>query len=140
MRIEIRGHHLPGRSCAGHDAVGVGLQRGRLVVDVHPADADAVAWTIDVTEVRARDGAADVRGPFVCGRPGARFVHLSWDGIAAGAQRAMFRRAKLLLDPVLLEAAVGATLVADVHLTMADGTPLCAAVRPPAVEWSVRRE
>ena len=73
----------------------------------------------------------------VHGRPGARFVYLSWRGTAAGGPQ-MFRRAKLMLDPALLDRAAGRTLVADVRLTMADGTPLCAAVRPPAVEWSVR--
>ena len=52
----------------------------------------------------------------------------------------MFRRAKLMLDPGLLAeagTAADSTLVAQVDLTMADGTPLCAAVRAPAVTWSV---
>jgi uncharacterized protein DUF5990 len=87
-----------------------------------------------------RTGATDVRGPFVHGRPGARFLYLSWDGAGADGTRAMFRRAKLMLDPAVLAEASGATLVADVNLTMADGTPLCAAVRPPAVAWSVRAD
>lgn len=138
VRIEIRGHGLPGRVCAGHVEVAVGVQRGREVVDVHPADADQVAWAFDVAEVPDRAGAPDVRGPFVHGRPGARFLYLSWDGVDAAGTRAMFRRAKLMLDPTVLAAAAGATLVAEVDLTMADGTPLCAAVRPPAVAWSVR--
>jgi Family of unknown function (DUF5990) len=141
VRIEIRGHGLPGRTCVGHREVAVGVQRGREVVDVHPADAAEVAWAFDVTAVRDRSGAADVRGPFVQGRPGERFVYLSWDGIGTDGQRAMFRRAKLMLDPALLAraaATTGATLVADVELKMPDGSPLCAAVRPPAVAWSVR--
>ena len=74
MRIEIRGRDLPGRHCCGHTGVAVGVQRGREVVDVHPADADAVVWAFDVTDARDRAGAPDVRGPFVHGRPGARFV------------------------------------------------------------------
>ena len=138
MRIEIRGHELPGRTCAGHVEVAVGVQRGREVVDAQPACADEVGWAFDVTEVRDRAGGADVRGAFVHGRPGERFVSLSWDGVGADGERAMFRRAKLTLDPALLARAVGTTLVAELGLTMADGTPLCAAVRPPAVEWSVR--
>jgi len=140
MRIEICGHSLPGRTCAGQDEVAVGVQRGREVVDVHPADADRVVWAFDVTEVPDRTGATDVRGPFVHGRPGARFLYLAWDGAGAGGTRAMFRRAKLMLDPAVLAEASGATLVADLNLTMADGTPLCAAVRPPAVAWSVRAD
>lgn len=141
MRIEIRGHDLPGRACAGYAEVAVGVQRGREVVDAHSADADVVVWAFDVTQVPDRGGTADVRGPFVHGRPGERFVYLSWDGIGADGRRAMFRRAKLMLDPVLLAEAVSAataTLVARLPLTMADGSPLCAAVHTPAVEWSVQ--
>ncbi len=139
MRIEVRGHRLPGRACAGRAEVAVGVQRGREVVDVHPADADTAVWAFDVTEVVDRAGAPDVRGPFVHGRPGGRFLYLSWDGLGADGTRAVFRRAKLVLDPALLAEAAGATLVAELPLTMADGTPVCAAVRPPAVAWSVRR-
>jgi hypothetical protein len=138
VRIEIRGEGLPGRTCAGHVDVAVGVQRGREVVDVHPADADRVVWAFDVADVVDRTGAPDVRGPFVHGRPGGRFLYLSWGGVGADGSRVMFRRAKLMLDPAMLAAAAGATLVAELGLTMADGTPLCAAVRAPAVAWSVR--
>jgi Family of unknown function (DUF5990) len=138
MRIEIRGAHLPGRTWAGHVEVVVGVQRGHEVVDVHPADADRVVWAFDVAEVVDRTGAPDVRSPFVHGRPGARFLYLSWGGVGADGSPAMFRRAKLMLDPAMIAAARGATLVAELSLTMADGTPLCAAVRSPAVAWSVR--
>jgi hypothetical protein len=138
VRIVIRGRDLPGRDCCGHTDVAVGVQRGRVVVDVHPADADAVVWTLDVTDVHDRAGAPDVRGPFVQGRPGARFVYLSWGGVGPDGQRAMFRRAKLMLDPGLIVAAAGRTLTGELALTAADGTPLCAAVRPPAVEWTIR--
>jgi hypothetical protein len=139
VRIEIRGHRLPGRACAGRVEVAVGVQRGREVVDVHPAGADTVRWAFDVTEVPDRAGGPDVRGPFVHGRPGGRFLYLSWDGLGADGTRAVFRRAKLVLDPALLAAAAGATLVAELPLTAADGTPVCAALRPPAVAWSVHR-
>ena len=138
MRIEIRGHGLPGRHCAGHADIAVGVQRGREVVEPQSADADVVCWGFDLTEVSGHDGGTDVRGAVVHGRPGERFLYLSWDGVGDDGRRAMFRRAKLMLDPVLLHEAVGATLVAELRLTMDDGTPLCAAVHPPAVVWSVR--
>ena len=116
------------------------MQRGREVVDVHPADADRVVWAFDVTEVPDRTGGTDVRGP-VRARPPGRAVPLPVVGRAgADGARAMFRRAKLMLDPAVLAEASGATLVAELNLTMADGTPLCAAVRPPAVAWSVRAD
>jgi len=138
MRVEIHGHHLPGTTCCGHTAVAVGVQRGRDVVDDHPADADTAVWAFDVTDVRDRSGAADVRGPFVHGRPGDRFLYLSWSGVGPDGRRTMFRRAKIMLGPALLAIAAGATLVAELALTMSDGTSLCAAVRPPLVTWSVR--
>ncbi len=54
----------------------------------------------------------------------------------------MFRRAKLMLtavDPavVLAADADGRRLVGALRLTGGDGGPRCAAVRPPAIEWTV---
>ena len=53
----------------------------------------------------------------------------------------MFRRAKLMLDAVpdrdLAEAADSGVLVGRLGLTDAKGQPLCAAARPPVIEWSV---
>ena len=72
------------------------------------------------------------------GRPGGRFLYLSWGGVGPDGHRAMFRRAKLMLDPDLLATAAGATLTGALGLTMADGTPVCAAVRPPRIAWTVR--
>ena len=138
VRIEIHGRELPGRDRCGHTEVAVGVQRGREVVELHPADADEIVWAFDVDDVRARDGAPDVRGPFVHGRPGGRFLYLSWGGVGSDGHRTMFRRAKLMLDPDLLATAAGATLTGALGLTMADGTPLCAAVRPPSIAWTVR--
>jgi hypothetical protein len=139
VRIEIHGHGLPGRTCCGLTDVFVGVQRGKEVVEVRPADAEAVVWAFDVTDVRDRAGAADVRGPYVHGRPGARFLYLSWGGVGTHGHPEMFRRAKLMLDPAVLAEAAGETLVAELGLTMTNGTPVCAAVRPPAIAWSVRR-
>jgi hypothetical protein len=50
----------------------------------------------------------------------------------------MFRRAKLMLDvlsPGLLAHAEQVGLAARVLLRMPDGSPVCAAVRPPRIEW-----
>jgi Family of unknown function (DUF5990) len=139
VRIEINGHTLPGRACCGRSDVRVGVQRRREVVDLFPGDAPAARWAFDVDEVLRPDGAADVRGAHVPGRPGERFVYLSWGGVGGDGGFAMFRRAKLLLDdPALLAAAAGGTLVGELGLTRPDGTPVCAAVRPPGITWAVR--
>lgn len=69
------------------------------------------------------------------GRPGARFLYLSWQ--APDSTR--FRRAKLMFDAVpivVLRAAREATLRADVSFMMSDGSLVCAAVRPPIITWS----
>ena len=54
----------------------------------------------------------------------------------------MVRRAKLMLaavDDATIEAAEcnGRPLVGRLSLTGKDGTPVCAAVRPPAIAWSL---
>ncbi|WP_406864633.1 DUF5990 family protein [Streptomyces sp. HUAS MG47] len=143
MRIRIEGSELPGRTCTpapgfpGYDDVRVAVQRrGRPdeLLDPHPGDAAAAAWVLECT-VTATDAGFDVEGPWIQGRPGGRFVYLSWT-----AEGGMFRRAKLMLDGVepgtLADAVAAGLLVARLGLTDAKGQPLCAAVRPPLVTWS----
>nr|MDT0663727.1 DUF5990 family protein [Micromonospora sp. DSM 115978] len=120
------------------------VQRRSDVVEVHPADAADVSWSIPVTAFRLADGGVDLRGPYVQGRLGGRFLYLSWgeqpDGPGTGF--AMFRRAKLMFDAVPAETLSdvvesGGVLVGRLGLTDARGMPLCAAVRPPVIVWSV---
>ncbi|MEV4122003.1 DUF5990 family protein [Micromonospora sp. NPDC049645] len=146
MRIRIDGDDLPGRR-AGAEAdalrlgnVHVGVQRRAEVVDRVPADADRVTWSFEVSS-REVDGMLDVGGPWVHGRPGARFLYLSWGAVSEDGF-AMFRRAKLMFTDVptdLLRAAHqgSGTLVGRVGLTDAAGGPICARVRPPAIAWTV---
>lgn len=147
MLMRIHGHHLPGRCCHpadvddGYENVHVGVQRRREVVELRPGDADSADWRFEVEALTRPDGSSDVRGPFVQGRPGDRFVYLSWGTVDAAGGFTMFRRAKLMFDGVdaatlALAAASGGALVATLGLTLPDGTPLCAAVRPPRVTWS----
>jgi hypothetical protein len=145
MRIE--GRDLPGRG-AGAAAdelrlrnVHVGMQRKAEVVGRVPASAPEAVWELDVA-VREVDGLLDVGGPWVHGRPGARFLYLSW-GNVDGEAFAMFRRAKLLFGDIptaVLRAAFEGDrlLVGALGLTDADGLPTCARVRPPDVVWALR--
>ncbi|GLH96323.1 DUF5990 family protein [Phytohabitans aurantiacus] len=147
MRIRIEGRDLPGRR-AGVEAdslrlhnVHVGVQRAAEVVDRVPASAAEATWQFDITS-REVDGLLDVGGPWVHGRPGARFLYLSW-GAVTDNRFEMFRRAKLLFGDVptdlLRVAHEGAgVLVGRLGLTDAKGGPLCARVRPPDIEWTVR--
>jgi hypothetical protein len=151
VRIRIEGVDLPGRrdgigdtgAPGGADAlrfgnVHVGVQRKAEVVDLVPADAGAATWSFEVTS-RDVDGLLDVGGPYVHGRPGARFVYLSWGTVGDGGF-SMFRRAKLMFGDIptaLLRAAHDAdgVLVAMLGLTDAAGGPRCARVRPPDITW-----
>ena len=147
MHIRIEGSDLPGRpGSAQADAlrlgnVHVGVQRKAEVIARVGADAPAATWEFEVTS-REVDGLLDVGGPYVHGRPGARFLYLSW-GTVDGETFAMFRRAKLLfgdIPTVLLRAAHdddGGVLVARLGLTGTDGGPRCARVRPPDITWQL---
>jgi uncharacterized protein DUF5990 len=79
-------------------------------------------------------------GPAVNGPPGERFVYLTWTGRKGAGPQQMFWRAKLRLDAVpsevLAKALESGLLLGELELTAADGMPVCASVRPPAIEWS----
>ncbi len=129
LRVHIE---LIGHDCPVLTGVTVGVQSGTDVVDEHAADGTADHWLLDV---RLVDG-PDLRGPSVHGKPGARFIYPSW----VHATEGMFRRAKLMLDGVPHHLLVpdGPGLLGRAGLTMPDGSPLCAAVRPPQIDWSAR--
>jgi hypothetical protein len=144
MQIRIEGSDLPGRQCGpgangfpGYAGIHVGLQRRNRPSELllQPGDAPSVTWTLDCT---VSDG--DIKGPYVQGPPGGRFIYLSWVTVDQDQNVSMFRRAKLMLDAVpeeVLEAAIrSGHLVARLGLTDAHGHPRCAAVRPPLITWS----
>ncbi len=147
MQIRIEGSDLPGRR-PGSEAdalrlgnVHVGVQRGAEVVDRVPAAAPSAVWSFPVTG-REVDGLLDVGGPFVHGRPGARFLYLSWGAVGDDGGFAMFRRAKLLFGDIpgdLLRAAFAGdgVLVGRLGLTDDQGGPRCARVRPPDIVWTL---
>ncbi|MEU4420501.1 DUF5990 family protein [Actinoplanes sp. NPDC024001] len=146
MRMRIEGHDLPGRAGAPQaeqlrlGGVHVGVQRKSEVVERVPVHAERAVWEFEVA-TREVDGLVDVGGPWVHGRPGARFLYLSW-GAVDGEEFAMFRRAKLLFGDIpgalLREAAAGrGVLVGRLGLTDADGGPRCARVRPPDLAWTL---
>ncbi|WUH90180.1 DUF5990 family protein [Streptomyces sp. NBC_00433] len=152
MLVRIEGSGLPGRDCgpsadvpSGHRNVHVGVQRrGRPdeLLGLSPGDASSAVWEVEVTATPV-EGGWDLRGPYVQGRPGGRFLYLSWGTVDAEGRFTMFRRAKLLfsaIDAEVLAAAVsGGVLVGRLGLTGPRGDPLCAAVQPPVIEWSESR-
>jgi hypothetical protein len=150
VQIRIEGSDLPGRSCGpspdfpGYENIHVGVQRRNRPGDllaVCPGDAPSAMWSLDCDIVRTPAG-VDFKGPYIQGRPHERFIYLSWGTVDRDGTFTMFRRAKLWLDaidPVAIDAACqSGQLIARLGLTDAKGHPLCAAVRPPRVEWTAR--
>jgi hypothetical protein len=139
MRIE--GRDLPGGEELRLRNVHVGVQRKTEVIERFPVSAAEATWEFDVA-VREVDGLLDVGGPFVHGRPGARFLYLSWGNVTDDTFD-MFRRAKLMFGDiptaVLREAyEKGGLLVGELGLTDECGDPKCARVRPPDIVWTRR--
>ena len=93
-------------------------------------------------DLPGRDGDVDFKGPAVHGKRGDRFLYLTWVNMGADGAAEMFRRAKLMLHRIpldLVRAAdrSGQTLVATVRLSDEYGTPRCAHVDPPDLEWTL---
>ncbi|MER7705693.1 DUF5990 family protein [Kitasatospora sp. NPDC097605] len=148
MQFRIEAVGPPGRHCPaapgfpGYRDIHVAVQRrerpGELL-DPWPGDAPSAVWTPECVAAPAAGG-IDLKGPYVQGRPGQRFVHLVWGTVDEAGGFTMFRRAELMLDAVDRQPAADAVatgrLVARPGLTDARGHPLCAAVRPPLVVWT----
>jgi hypothetical protein len=140
LRVCIVARELPGRVCGPYRDVAVGLvqRAGRLPDPLTPADARSAQWETTI-EVRDAGGVPAFRGSAVHGPAAERFLYLTWIGREGSAAPAMFRRAKLRLDAIpprtLAAAARSGSLFASLGLTDTRGMPLCASVRPPAIEW-----
>jgi hypothetical protein len=121
VQLRIEAGDLPGRSCGpspdspgGHHNVHVAVPRRSKpaeLLGLVPGDAPSASWTLECTATPS-DGGVDLKGPYVQGPPGGRFVYLSWGTVDDAGTFTMFRRAKLWLAAV---------------------PP---AVRPPGIEWS----
>ncbi len=139
---------MPGRVCAdpspdllGYKNIHVGLQLEDEVTGLVPGDAAEAIWSLTVNAVE-KDGSIDVRGSNVKGKRGDRYLYLSWCTVNPEGEFEMFRRAKLMFDAIgneLLQSAQrpGHVLVGTLNMTDEKGMPRCAAVRPPAITWSV---
>jgi hypothetical protein len=147
--IQIEGVDLPGLGCfpspdspGGYRNVHVAVQRRNRrdeLLGLTPGNATSATWTIDCVPVPTAWG-FDLKGPYIQGPPGARFIYLSWGTVDDAKNFRLFRRAKLWLDCVPSEVVASAVdqglLVGRLSLTDHQGHPLCAAVRPPLIEWS----
>lgn len=160
MLIRIEGADLPGDSCGpgpdfpeGHHNIHVAIQGRKGQQDLFGltrADASSVVWELDC-EVVTPPPDADLRGKQIQGSPGKRFIYITWGVVGTSGSVGnsgavdwsgfrMFRRAKLLLDAVppdvMRSACDKGALNGRLRLADDTGWPICAAVRPPRIEWS----
>ncbi|MEU1268622.1 DUF5990 family protein [Streptomyces sp. NPDC005799] len=152
LRIRIDAVDLPGLTCSPRVSGGGSVQtyrnvhvavqrraRPKELLDIQPGDAASATWTLSSTTAAMPTG-TDIKGPYVQGRPGERFIYLSWGTVDEPGTFTMFRRAKLLLgavpDDVLASAVHTGLLVGRLGLTDAHSCPLCARVVPPAIAWT----
>lgn len=87
-------------ACTDPATLSLGLQSGHDDIVRGTETADGVRFDVVVGIKRGRDGAPDFKGPLVHGRPGDRFLYLSWGEVTAQSEHEMFRRLKLYLSPV----------------------------------------
>jgi hypothetical protein len=79
----------------------------------------------------------DVFEPYIQGGPGQGVVYLSWGAVDADGVFTLFRRAKLFLAmpiPPSSPRPRRGRLVGRLGLTDSTGQPICAHVRPPAIQ------
>lgn len=142
LNIRLIGHGLrhPGRD--DPDGLRLGIQRKAEVVDVMPRSASSATFSLSVDVIATDSGELDVRGLYVHGPRGDRFLYLSWGKVDRNGTFGMVQRMKIKLgaiDPALIERALesGATLDGTFSLTNQVGHPLSGTVRPELIEWSV---
>jgi hypothetical protein len=116
-------------------ALSVGLQSGKSGIVRGARTTDRVRWTVEIPVRASKTGALDFGGPLVHGKPGERFLYVSW-GATEKTDHDMFRRLKLYLGPltragwsqlgITWDMVRGRTpLHVDVTGRGSDGTPHC---------------
>ena len=98
LRIDVG--PMPAVWCTDPAALSLGLQSGREDIVRGTALEGGVRFDVVVGVKRGRDGEPDFTGPLVHGRPGERFLYLSWGRVTADSEHDIFRRLKLYLSPV----------------------------------------
>jgi hypothetical protein len=140
MQMRIVGRRLPGSSWSGRKGIHVGIQRDAEVVSLVNGDEGEAVFDIDLDVVEDAGGEPDLRGAYIHGRRGERFVYLTWGEVDESGTFTMFRRLKLHLTPLLEQHSTEKLLNAKriqavLELSDTRGRPLGASVRPPWVTW-----
>ena len=140
LRIEVR--PMPAVWCTDPAALSLGLQSGRNDIVRGTALEGGTRFEVSVGVKQGRGGDPDFSGPLVHGRPGERFLYLSWGHVTAASEHEMFRRLKLYLSrcsrkdwssPGVTWAQVKrGSITTSVSGSGPDGTPHCGTAK---VRW-----
>lgn len=125
-----------------HSRLHIGVQRRSEVVDVMPGNVPRVAFRLSVDVISTDDGELDIRGPYVHGPRGDRFLYLSWGAVDQGGAFDMVKRMKIKLGPVDCDLIgrtlqTGAVLQGAFPLTDRAGNPSSGTVRPDLITWTL---
>jgi len=141
LRIDVG--PMPAVWCTDPAALSLGLQSGRDDIVHGTALEHGMRFEVSVSVKQGRAGDPDFTGPLVHGRPGERFLYLSWGHVTADTEHDMFRRLKLYLSPVSRKdwSSPGVTwaqvkrgsIAASVSGSGPDGTPHCGTAE---VRWT----
>ncbi len=146
IQITIRASGLPGLDCGpgenfpGYRNIHVAIHGRRRddLLGLRPGSAATAVWTLEATTVPGQAG-TDIKGPFIQGRPGARFICLSWGTVDDTGGFTMFPAGKADArrhrpgHPRFRPAIRIPHRAPDLHRYQR--ASLCAAVRPPLIEW-----
>jgi hypothetical protein len=122
-----------------HSNIHLGIQKGEEVLELVPGDSKTAEFAPTFRVAEVDGGKTNFLGPYAKGTKDQRFFYLCWGDVKLGGFH-MFRRAKIQLSHLSwkqVEKAVkaGKPITVNISLTGKDGSPVCATLKPPYVEW-----
>ncbi|MEZ4658938.1 MAG: DUF5990 family protein [Caldilineaceae bacterium] len=142
VKIRLRCIELPGRAIADRNAVRLGLQKGKEVIDDVLAEGDEIAFSCSFrVERNAATGMPNFLGPYAQGAPKERFIYLCWGerkgGVWDGFGRVKVHLKDLEWSAVEKAIAIGNPIEATIKMRDKKGGPLYASVKKENIIWEV---
>lgn len=140
ITIRLRCVELPGRTIGDRNAVRLGIQKGKEVIEDVLAEGEEIAFSCSFrVEKNAATGRPNFLGPYAQGTPKERFIYLCW-GERKGDVWDGFGRVKIHLRDLEWSAvekaiATGNALAATLKMRNPKGRPLFASVQKENIVW-----
>ena len=142
MRPETITVRLICRELPDGEPVHLGIQKGKEVTELTPAEGDQITFEAPFRLAQRKDGGPNFLGAYAQGTPGGRFLYLNWGRRQADGGFDYFSRAKVHLSHITwqdIERAgkAGKPLTAELRMTDPRGNPICATVLPSHISWTL---